>query len=207
MVFATHWYWNLGFLRLFGFLYGFGYPLILESCFCCVCLFSGWFWLSQWSSHLHRFGFLDGFKHSFCDQSCLKLHPIYYFSRPLFALPTRMSNNVWIQRVALQLASVRVFGHKPPYSTIFLKKRTSKHQETTFHKIIDFQGTAHVFWHSRRTVFSMCFALRKRQTCIYWLYWFPKYCILYIKRSTAHQWWMPQRLESKHWLCNSSEQW
>ena len=70
--------------------------------------FSLWFWLSQWSSHLYRFGFLDGFRHSFCDQSCFKLHPIYYFSRPLFAFPARMSNNVWIQRVALQLASVRV---------------------------------------------------------------------------------------------------
>ena len=110
----------------FYFLDGFGCPLVLKSWFSwfsrwfwlpmdpgiLVILyffgFSRWFWLSQWSSHLYRFGFLDGFTNSFCDQSCLKLHPILYFSRPLFALPARMSNNVWIQRVALQLASVRV---------------------------------------------------------------------------------------------------
>ena len=85
-----------------------GYLLVLQSCFSWFVWFSLWFWLSQWSSHLYRFGFLVGFTHSFCDQSCLKLHPVYYFSRPLFALPTRMSHNVWIQRVALQLASVRV---------------------------------------------------------------------------------------------------
>ena len=87
---------------LFSFLFvldGFGYPLVLKSWFSCCFLFSRWlwlpigseilvflcvwfslwFWLSQSSSHLYRFGFPHGFTNSFCDQSCLKLHPIYLF--------------------------------------------------------------------------------------------------------------------------------
>ena len=80
-------------------LHGFGYPLILKSWFSWFCWFSRWFWLptdpvilvflfcwfslwfwlSQSSSHLYRFGFLYGFTNSFCDQSCLKLHPTYAF--------------------------------------------------------------------------------------------------------------------------------
>ena len=79
MALATHWSWNIGFLVVcFCFLNGFGYPLILESWLSCFDWFSLWFWLSQWSSHLYRFVFLDGFTNSFCDQSCLKLHPIYF---------------------------------------------------------------------------------------------------------------------------------
>ena len=36
MVLATHWYWNLGFLVFFGFLYGFGYPSGLHICIALV---------------------------------------------------------------------------------------------------------------------------------------------------------------------------
>ena len=64
MAFVTHWFWNLGFLRCCGFLDGFGYPLVLKSWFLFCC-----------------------FLYGFC-------YPIYYFSRLLFALPTRMSNGM-----------------------------------------------------------------------------------------------------------------
>ena len=94
----NHWSWNLVFvfwfslwfwlsigseilvfLFFFDCLNGFGYPWILESWFSCFYWFSRWFCLPQRSSHLYRFGFLDGFANNFCDQSCLKLHPIYFF--------------------------------------------------------------------------------------------------------------------------------
>ena len=86
----------------------------------------------------------------------------------------------------------------------FALKKDSKHQGTKFHKIIDFIGTAHVFCHSCRNVYSMIFALRTRKTRIYCFHGFPGYCILYTKRSISHQWWMPQWPESETWICNSS---
>ena len=46
MVLATHWFWNLGFLGFVGILYGFGYPLILESW---LFWFYPWFLVTHWS--------------------------------------------------------------------------------------------------------------------------------------------------------------
>ena len=46
MVLATHWFWNLGFLGLFGILDGFGYPLILESW---LSWFYAWLLVTHWS--------------------------------------------------------------------------------------------------------------------------------------------------------------
>ena len=96
------------------------------------------------------------------------------------------------------------FGAQPAVQQHLLKKQASKHQETKFHKITDFKGTAHVFCHSCRNVYSMIFALRTRKTRIYCFHGFPGYCILYTKRSISHQWWMPQWPESETWICNSS---
>ena len=61
MVLATHWFWNLGFLVVFGFLYGFGYPLVLRSWFSwfvvvfSMALATHWFW------NLGFLGFIYGF--------------------------------------------------------------------------------------------------------------------------------------------------
>ena len=86
---------------------------------------------------------------------------------------------------------------KPAVLQNLLKTKASKHHGTTFHKNIDFIGTAPILQHSCPIVFSMIFALRTKTNYNLLFSRFPSHCILYSKRNIFHQRNMPPWPEPK----------